>query len=413
MNSMNLKLGWRNIWRNKRRTVLTIAAIAFACILLVFMLSFQIGTYDTMINASVGVHTGHLQVQARGYHEKRQIRQMVRQPAEMVGVIRDLPGVTAHTERGNAFSLVSSAERTYGALVIGIDPQHEAETSTLRKLIRKGRYLDTADTDAALIGKLLARNLQVDIGDELTVLRQGSDGSVAAAVFTIKGIYSSGMDEFDRSAIHVPLGYFQDVFTLEGNVHEIVVTVQSLADVHVVKQALERKIAADKLTEKLVVMDWMDLLPGLAQGIAMDLVSGLIIYVILILVVAFSILNTFLMAILERTREFGVMMALGTTPGRLVKMVMLESMLMTLVGIFTGIVLGVALTWYFQVHGIVLAGSSEMLKQYGISGALYPRLTWFSIITGPTLVFLITLGAAIYPALKIKKLKPVDALMYT
>jgi putative ABC transport system permease protein len=410
---MNLKMGWRNIWRNKRRTVLTIAAIAFACILLVFMLSFQIGTYDTMINASVRVHTGHLQVQAKGYHEKQQIRQIVRHPDKILADAEALPGVTAATERASAFSLVSSAERTYGALVIGIDPQNEAATSTLSKLIRKGRFLDAADSDAALVGQLLARNLQVDIGDELTVLGQGGDGSVAAAVFKVKGIYSSGMDDFDRRAIQVPLGYFQEVFTLGNNVHEIVVIVRSLADVHRVKQALERKIAAENLSQDLVVLDWMQLLPGLAQGIAMDLVSGLIIYVILILVVAFSILNTFLMAILERTREFGVMMALGTTPNRLVKMVMLESMLMTLVGIFTGIALGIFLTWYFQVHGIVLAGSSEMLKQYGISGALYPRLTWFSIITGPTLVFLITVCAALYPALKIRKLKPVEALAYT
>jgi ABC-type lipoprotein release transport system permease subunit len=410
---MNLKMGWRNIWRNKRRTLLTITAIAFACILLVFMLSFQIGTYDTMINASVGVHTGHLQIQARGYHEKRQIRQLVRHPEVMTAILRSLPDVTARTERGNAFSLVSSVERTYGAMVIGIHPRREAATSTLRKLIRKGRYLEAGDTDVALIGRLLARNLQVEVGDELTVLGQGGDGSVAAAVFTVKGIYSSGMDDFDRSAIHVPLRYFQEVFTLDNSVHEIVLTVDSLADVHHVKQALTREIAARQLAADLVVLDWMQLLPGLAQGIAMDLVSGLIIYVILILVVAFSILNTFLMAILERTREFGVMMALGTTPGRLVKMVMFESMLMTLVGILTGIVLGIGLTWYFQIHGIVLAGSSEMLKQYGISGALYPRLTWFSILTGPALVFLITFCAALYPALKIKKLKPVDALTYT
>ena len=410
---MNLKMGWRNIWRNKRRTLLTISAIAFACILLVFMLSFQIGTYDTMINASVGVHTGHLQVQAREYYEKQQIRQVVLRPAELVEMISTIPEVTAWTERGNAFSLVSSAERTYGVLVIGVDPDNEARTSTLKKLVRKGKYLEPTDTDRALIGQLLAKNLRVDIGDELTVLGQGGDGSVAAAVFVVKGIYSSGMDAFDRSAIQVPLGYFQEVFTLDKGVHEIVVTVKSLAAVYGIKKTIEKMISEEQLSGKLVVMDWMELLPGLAQGIAMDLVTGLIIYIILILVVAFSILNTFLMAILERTREFGVMLALGTTPGRLTKIVMLESMLMTLVGIISGIVLGIALTWYFQIHGIVLAGSSEMLKQYGISGALYPRLTWFSIMTGPLLVFLITVCAALYPALKIKKLKPVDALAYT
>ncbi len=409
---MNLKMGWRNIWRNKRRTWLTISAIAFACILLVFMLSFQVGTYDTMINASVGVHTGHLQIQARGYHEKQQIRQRVQNPQELLPMVAQLPSVTAWTARGNAFSLVSSEQRTYGVMVIGVDPQHEAATSTLPKLVRQGRYLDRDDTDATLIGTLLAKNLQVDIGDELTVLGQGGDGSVAAAIFTVKGIYNSGMDVFDRSAIHVPLKYFQEVFSMESGVHEIVVNVRSLMDVHRVKQALENSMSEHERTADLVVLDWMELLPGLAEGIAMDLVSGLIIYFILILVVAFSILNTFLMAILERTREFGVLMALGTTPARLTRMVMLESMLMTLVGIVAGIALGVVLTWYFQVHGIVLAGSSEMLKQYGISGALYPRLTWFSIVTGPALVLMVTLGAALYPALKIKKLNPVAALNY-
>jgi ABC-type lipoprotein release transport system permease subunit len=337
---------------------------------------------------------------------------MVQNPAELLEMISTVPQVTAWTKRGNAFALVSSAERTYGVMVIGIDPEEEAETSTLKKLVRAGKYLEAADTDAALIGQLLAKNLQVDIGDQLTVLGQGGDGSVAAAVFVVKGIYSSGMDAFDRSAIQVPLGYFQEVFTLNEGVHEIVVTAKSLADVHSIRKTIEKKISEKQQSGKLVVLDWMQLLPGLSQGIAMDLVSGLIIYLILILVVAFSILNTFLMAILERTREFGVMLALGTTPGRLTNMVMLESILMTLVGILSGILLGVAITWYFQIHGIVLAESSEMLKQYGISGALYPRLTWFSIITGPLLVFMITISAALYPALKIRKLSPVAALAY-
>jgi len=131
-------MAWRNIWRNPRRTLLTVSAIAFACLLLVFMLSFQFGSYDAMINASVKIHTGHLQVQAKGYNEKQQMRQVVSDPASVEGILAQIRGVEAFTSRANAFSMISSNERTNGALVIGIDPEKEARVSTLKKLIRKG-----------------------------------------------------------------------------------------------------------------------------------------------------------------------------------------------------------------------------------------------------------------------------------
>jgi len=156
----------------------------------------------------------------------------------------------------------------------------------------------------------------------------------------------------------------------------------------------------------------MDLVPGLYQAIQMDLIGGLIFYLLLIIVVAFSILNTFLMAIFERTREFGVMMAVGTTPGRLTKVLLVESVGMTLVGIVSGIVLGSILTLYFQAHGIDFTGSSELLSQYGISGRMYPKLSLLTIVIGPSLVFLITFLAALYPAFKIRRLRPVEAMTH-
>ena len=164
------------------------------------------------------------------------------------------------------------------------------------------------------------------------------------------------------------------------------------------------------MIQEAVVLDWDELMPGLRQAIRMDLVSGAIFYLILILVVAFSILNTFLMAILERTHEFGVMMAVGTRPDRLTRLVLTESAGMTLVGVGAGVVLGCLLTWYFQVHGIEIAGSSELLRQYGIPSRLYPRLSFMSASIGPLAVFVITLISALYPALKIRRLKPVEAM---
>jgi len=410
--SMNTKMAWRNIWRNPRRTLLTISAIAFACLLLVFMLSFQFGSYDAMINASVKIHTGHLQVQAKGYKEKQQMRCVVDDPAGVAGILSEIHGVEAFTFRANAFSMVSSNERTYGVMVIGIDPEKEARVSTLKKLVRKGRYLTQTDTARILVGRLLANNLRVDLGDELTVLGQGMDGSVAAAVFTVTGIFSSGIDALDRSTVHIPLKYFQEIYAMGRAVHEVTIICKNLGDLPKIKQAVATKISTLYKKSPLTVLDWKELMPGLSQGIFMDLVSGLITYFILIMVVAFSILNTFLMAILERTKEFGMLMAIGTTPGRLTRMVLTESTLMTLIGIAAGIGLGCGVTLYFQSHGINIAGASEILRQYGVSGSLYPKLSLLSASIGPGMVLIITFFAALYPALRIRRLRPVEAMAH-
>ena len=411
MFSVDVKMALRNVWRNPRRSILTILAIAFASLLLVFMLSWQFGSYDTMINSAVKIHTGHLQVQAKGYQDKKNIRLVVSDPATVGSVLEEIPAVAAYTFRTNAFSLVSSRERTYGAVVIGIDPEKEAKVSNLERLIRQGSYLSADDSDQALAGKLLIANLQVGLGDELVVLGQGRDGSIAATVVKVKGIFSSGQDEFDRSTIHIPLRYFQDVYAMHGTVHELVALGNSLEYVSEIKSRVEDDIKKMEKNEHLVVLDWMELMPGLIQAIQMDLVSGFIFYIILIVVVAFSILNTFLMAIFERTREFGVLMAVGAPPHRLTKLLLIESGSMTMVGIVIGIIAGSLITWYFQVHGIVISGSSELMRHYGLPERMFPQLSALSVSIGAGLVLVITFLTALYPALKVRRLRPVQAMM--
>lgn len=410
--SIDAKMAWRNIWRNPRRTILTVSAIAFACLVLVFMLSFQFGSYAEMINTAVRAHTGYLQVQAQGYQKDKEMRRVVQNPDAVIKAISGLDGLKAYTTRANGFALISSKDRTYGVGVIGIDPDNEAKVSTIKSMIRKGNYLSQKDTDQAIVGDLLARNLKVVLGDELTLLGQGRDGSVAAAVLKIKGIYSAGQTEFDRSTMMIPLAYFQDTFFMEGAVHEVVVLGHDLDDVPMLKAEVQQAIKDIKQQHPLVAMDWNQLMPGLMQSIKMDLISGLIIYFVLIVVVAFSILNTFLMAVLERTREFGVMMAVGVTPGRLTKVLLMESTTITLVGIICGMALGAAITLYFQAYGIDLSGQEELLQQYGIPGLLHPHLSWITALAGPTAVLVITFIAALFPALRVRKLKPVEALTH-
>jgi len=363
-----------------------------------------------MINSAVKIHTGHLQVQAEGYQDKRTMRLVVPDPETIGSILEQTPGIDAYTYRANAFSLVSSEERTYGIVVIGIDPTREANVSTLKKVIRQGSYLSEGDTNQALLGELLAKNLQVGLGDELVVIGQGRDGSVAATVVEVKGTYNSGQDEFDRSSIHIPLKHFQDIYAMRGGVHEVVALGKSLGAIPAIRKTVEDTIENDDKKNLLVVLDWIDLMPGLIEGIKLDLISGLILYCILILVVAFSILNTFLMAVFERTKEFGVMMAIGTTPRRLTKLLLLESITMTVIGIVVGIIAGCLITWYFQVHGIAISGMSEVVRQFGIPERMYPKLSFLSVTIGPTLVLFITFFTALYPALKVRRLRPVEAL---
>lgn len=411
--TVHLKMAWRNVWRNRRRSLLTIAAIAFACALLVFMLSFQFGSYEAMINAAVKVHTGYFQVQAPGYQEKREIEQVVADPEAVARLFETIPEVTAYTFRAAAFSLASSAERTYGIAVTGIDPSREPGVSTIQTLVRDGAFLSPGDGPAALVGSLLARNLRVGVGDLVTLLGQGRDGSIAATVVTVKGTFASGQDDFDRGALYLPLDYFQEMYAMEGAVHEVVGVAPSIWEVPALERHLAEelgRLAREQQMPPLVVLDWKALMPGLAQGIYLDLVSGLIFYLLLIVVVAFSIMNTFLMAIFERTREFGVLMAIGTTTGRLTRLLLTESMMMTLMGMASGMLLGGLVTLYFQAVGIDFGSASDILRQYGIPGRMHPVLSLPSLLIGPLLVCFITFWAALWPALRVRRLTPVKAM---
>jgi ABC-type lipoprotein release transport system permease subunit len=409
---MDTKMAWRNIWRHPRRTILTISAIAFAAALLVFTVSMQFGAFETMINSTAKTRMGHLQVQAEDYYEKRDVRLVVPDSAAIGEILDGMPGVEAYTYRAVAFSMVASGERTVGAVVIGIDPEREARVSTLKKTVREGSYLTDDDFDGALVGSLLAQKLRVGLGDELTIMGQGRDGSVAATLLTVKGIYKSGLAEFDRSSIQIALKNFQDVYSMRGAVHQVVATSKTIKDIPEMKKSVQAGIEDIGPAAPLAVLDWKQLMPGLYEAIVMNIVSRLIFYLILVTVVASSISNTFLMAVFERTKEFGVMMAVGTTPRRLTKILLIESINMTLVGIAAGIVLGSVVTLYFQAYGIDITASEDIMNQFGISGRIHPRLSLFSASAGPMLVFVITSLAALYPALKIRRLRTVEALSY-
>jgi ABC-type lipoprotein release transport system permease subunit len=273
-------------------------------------------------------------------------------------------------------------------------------------LVSEGRYLRQEDADEIVIGSVLARNLKLELGDELTFLGSGRDGSFAAGVVTVVGIINSGISDLDRSLAQIPLGYFQSVFAMDEAVHSIVVNVGVLSRVDPVKTELTQLVGAGDL----VVLDWDELQPGLRQAIQADLFSAFVMYAVLIVLVAFSVLNTQLMSVLERTREFGVMMALGLRPGGLARLVLLETAVMSLLGLALGCLLGIAIAGYFQTYGLYIPGMEEAMDRYNLPGRLYPQLSVLSALLGPVIVFLGGMLAAIYPSLRLYTLQPVEAM---
>lgn len=402
-----LHLAWRNIWRHPRRTWLTTGAMIFSNTLLVFMISIQFGMYDLMINNTLQSFSGHLQVQAPGYKDDLKMRQSVPDVRVLAASYRRDPGFRTVAARGAAFALASSEARSYGIQIYGVEPDFEPGVSNVPGLVSEGRFLADPDATEIVIGKVLARNLRVGIGDEITLLGSGRDGSFAAAIVSVVGIFDSGVPDLDRSIAEIPLGFFQDTFAMEGAGHQLVITTAELADVPAAKQTAEKLLPAG---EELVVHDWEALQPGLRQAIQADLTSAWFMYGLLVVLVAFSVMNTQLMSVLERTREFGIVMSLGLTPGRLARLVMLETALMGFVGLGLGALLGALLTTWFTFKGFAYPGMEEMAIMFNLPSRIYPTVTLGTLLTGPAVVFAGTLAAALYPALRLHWLQPVQAM---
>ena len=404
---LDLRMAWRNLWRHSRRTWLTATAMIFSNVLLVFMISLQFGSYDMMINNTLQAFSGHIQVQHPGYNENPKIRDSV--PAVLAleeELAQTLPDARM-AARAAGFALASSERRSFGIQVIGVQPALEPGVSTIPGLVSEGRFLNDMMAPEIVIGAVMARNLRVSIGDELTLLGSGRDGSFAAGVVSVVGIFETGSSDMDRSFAEVPLGYFQETFFMGDHGHSVVIAVDNLDQV---ATGVTRVRSALGERDGLAVLDWDALQPGLKQAIQADLSSAWFMYGVLIILVAFSVLNTQLMSVLERTREFGVITALGIKPGKLAFLVMLETALMALIGLAIGLFLGWLVALYFNTVGFSYPGMEEMADRFNLPGKIYPSVTPFSMVLGPLVVFVFCLLASIYPALRLFRLQPVEAM---
>lgn len=397
-------LSWRNIWRNPRRTLLTLGGISMAVGLLIFFMSLQLSVYDLSIETTTSLFTGHLQVQPPGYQERPELRKRIPQIDDVLETVRSVPGVVAASPRGSGFALVSSDARSYGVQIIGVDPAHEPAVSSIPGGVKVGRYL-IDEPNEAVVGATLARNLRVAPGAELTLLGQGADGSLASGVLKVVGISNSGSAELDRLQVHISLRTFQELFALPGAAHLIVVKTTGVGTVSEMQPRL-----ASATGSSLAVLRWDEVIPGLKQAIDLDLAAGRLFQISLVIIVSFSVLNTFLMSVMERTREFAVLLALGMRPEQLARLVLVECGVLTVVGTVIGCVGATLVVYYYHVNGFYMPGAEEVMKHWNLPTRVPLQFLRDAYIWGPGVVFAASLLAMIWPVRRIFKMPLVTSL---
>jgi ABC-type lipoprotein release transport system permease subunit len=399
-------LAWRNLWRRPQRTVLSLVSIALVTALLMFMLSFQEGVYGAMKEATLRIFDGYAQLQPPGWADDPTLDRAIDHPDPLARQAEGLRGVDAAAPRVNAFAILAHGARSYGAAVVGVDPHRERRISSIPSTIRAGRYLTGGDSDAAVLGDTLARNLDLDVGGEVTLLGEARDGSVAADVLRVVGLYHSGVPDLDRSILEMPLARAQATFGMEGAATTIAVSGPSLIAVNHAVPALRTLGRRAGVS----VLDWAALEPAIREGIDLKYAVAMMFYATLVVVVAFIILNTLLMSVLERTREFGMLLALGMRPGQIGAMVWFELLGLALLGCLIGLLVGGGVTLWLQARGIVYPVDPRLLAQFGLPTRLYPALTPFSALFGPAaLLAAISLGG-IAPYLRVTGLTPALAM---
>ena len=396
----NILLAWRNLWRNKRRTLITVASVFFGVLLSTLMSSMQEGSYSSMIDNIVKFYSGYIQIQNEEYWDNKTINYAMEPTQELFSTAASVPEVTHITTRLESFALSSSETITRGSMVIGIDPEKENDITELKKWITDGSYISSGD-DGVLVGSDLAKYLNMQVGDTLVMIGAGYHGVSAAGKYPIRGILKLPNPELNKQTVYMELKNSQEFFSAENLVTSMIIMVEDQYDL---KPAL-RKLSG-QIESPYTVMAWNEMHPEILQMVEGDRAGALVMKAILYILIGFGIFGTIMMMVAERTREMGVMVAIGMQKFKLAGMMFFETIYIGLIGVLVGFAGSIPLITYFYNNPVRLTGSAaETMEQMGIEPYMYfswlPSVFYNQVIT----VFVMTVIIAIYPLMMAMRLK--------
>ncbi len=401
------RIAWRNLWRNPRRTALALAAIGLSLALVLVYDGILRAYADWMREAITGPLLGHIQAHAPGWRKDRAMDRTLPGAGDTVEALRRAPGVAGASARIYAPALAALGEEGFAVVVLGLDPSAEQHSKGLLAGVGEppsGRRV--------LVGRALAEVMGVKAGDVIALVGQAADGSLANDLFTVAGFVQTSVDLVNRQAVIMELSTAQELFAMPGEAHEIVVHGIDPSGA----KALAATVAALPSLATAEVLDWEALAPEMLALVRFVEIAWAFVLVLVFVAAAAGVANTMLMATFERSRELGMLLALGTRPGRIVRMVVAEALVLGAVGVLIGVALGggiVAITHRtgFDYQAFTGRGPSE-LSFAGLrwSLVLYPRLALTDVLRGATAVLVTALLAAGWPAARASRLEPSQAL---
>lgn len=400
--SQTFKLAFRNIGRNKTRSLLSALAVAVGMALLLLMASVLEGEIRGSMQNSIKLQSGHLQIRAASYDENKislKWEDLVENPEQVVEKVKSLPQVTAATPRLIASAILTIGDESKGVQVLGIDPVSGAN-QPFRSGMLDGQFIEANDREGILIGKPLAEKLGLQVNDKVNLLMTTSNGDVDEQLFTVRGIYSTRIPSYDENTIFMPLIKAQAFTATENHASTIFILLQNQEQAEPVAQALS--------SSNLKVLTWRDQNALITQFEDFAGVFMIMFYLIVLGITATVVTNTLVMAVFERTREIGILAAIGMKGRGIMAQFLVEAALLATGGVVGGLLIGGALVAYFTVYGIYIG-------DYGVTGLLfedhiYAHLTLENTITLTIVTYIITLIASLYPARLAARLEPVEAL---
>ena len=403
---MILKLAWRNLWRNKKRSIITISSIAIAVFLAVFMRSMQLGMYDNMIHNVVGSYSGYAQVHAKDFWNEQNLEHSLILDEKLSQDIKSVEGVAHIIPRLQTFSLASSDALSKGVLIQGVELEKEKLLVDWQKRIVSGE-LFAKNENTIILAKGVAHYFKKSVGDTLVFIGQGYHGMSAAGKYKICGIVDMKNPKINDISVFMPLKITQEYLSAPDRITNLIIDKN--------KEISTEKVVGNLLTslssDHFEVMSWKEMLPELEQTILADSVGGLLMVFILYMIITFGIFGTVLMMTQERIYELGVMVSIGMKKMKLVWILIIETLILTLVGIISGALLVAPFVFYFNRNPISLVGDqAQVMENFGFESTI-PLLTDFDIpLTHGLIIFCVSVVISIYPTVTILKLDPVKAM---
>jgi ABC-type lipoprotein release transport system permease subunit len=402
---MIFAIAWRNIWRSKTRSLVILVALTLGLASGIFYMAFYKGMLDQRINSAIKTEVSHIQIHHKQYLENPDKKLVINATDSIVKIIQNVPGVETVSNRTIINSMIQSPTTGSGVKIAGINPKEESRVTNLPSKIIKGDYFETNRRNPIVIGRKLADKLKIKLKSKVVITLQDFNGNITGAAFRVIGIYETSNTTYDETSVFVQASDLNRLLGLDANsCHEIAVLLRQNEALSSVKNNLTSQLP------QLDVKTWREIMPEVSL---LESTFGLTMYIfigIILLALLFGIINTMLMAVLERTKELGMLMAVGMNRIRIFTMIMAETVMLSVFGGLCGIILGWLLNIYFGINGIDLGAWSTAYKSMGFDTLIYTRLTWSITFQIAAMVFITGLLAAIYPAIKALRLKPVEAI---